>query len=120
MKTASAYETDLGLPAGSVRVVTTNGGEEVFDGANAKIESECSLWALRCIVRRLGFDAAIDAGIAALAVNQQTAAWAQWNYAGDKISRSDFLVKQIRGWIGYNQRQMDVLFASAVAVEKLR
>lgn len=123
MKTPAEIESELGLPSGTVRlnavppvfadtVATTSDGVSVV--------TECSLWALRCVCTRGGFDTVIDAGIAALAVNQRTAAHAQWNYAGDKLSRSDFLVKQIRGWIGYNQRQMDTLFAAAVAVEALR
>ena len=107
--TPKDIEAALSLPAFSVLI---SDGEVRADGA--VICPECSLWALRCMIRRRGLDAAIDAGIAALAPNQQTAAWAQWNYAGDKLSRSDVLVKQIRAWIGYNERQMDALFAAAV------
>lgn len=121
MKTPVEIEIELGLTPGLLTVSSDDSGRPVaMLAGGVVIETECSLWALRCVCTRRGFDTVIDAGIAALAVNQRTAAHAQWNYAGDKLSRSDFLVKQIRGWIGYNQRQMDTLFAAAVAVEALR
>lgn len=120
MRTASEIEIEFGLPAGSVRINTDASGRSELTTSGSPVVVECSLWALRCVVRRKGFDAVIDAGIAALGLNQQTAAWAQWTFAGGKLSRSDVLVKQIAGWIGYNQRQMDTLFSSAVAVEALR
>lgn len=121
MKTAEELEVDIGLGPKSITVFTDANGRTVTKlSGGGVIETECSLWALRCVVRRRGLDAAIDAGIAALGVNQQAAAWAQWNFDGGKLSRSDVLVRQVKGWVGYNDRQMDALFVAAVAVEGLR
>ena len=121
MKTAQEIEIDAGLAPGSLTVSTDQSGCAVATLAGGEVlETECSLWALRCVCTRRGLDAAINAGIAALNENQRTAAHAQWNYAGDKLSRSDILVRQIRGWIGYNHRQMDTLFSAAIAIEASR
>ena len=120
MKTASEIETELGLPAGSVLLNTAADGSQKITSGGAPVVLEVSRWALRCACTRKGFDPAIDAGIAALAENQRTAARAQWDHDGGKLSRSDILVRQIRGWIGYNHRQMDTLFSAAIAIEASR
>lgn len=120
MTTAAEIETTLGLTAGSVTVHTDDAGRTAVMVAGERIEAECARWSLRCVCTRKGFDAAIDAGIAALPENQRTAARAQWDHDGGKLSRSDILVRQIRGWIGYNHRQMDTLFAAAIAIEAAR
>ena len=120
MTTASEIETELGLDAGSVTVNTKDSGRPAVMVAGKRIETECSLWALRCICTRRGFDAAIEAGMAALAPNPQGVARAMWQFYSQPLTRSDWLVKQLRVWIGYNNRQMDALFAAAVELEAAR
>lgn len=120
MKTASEIETEFGLTTGSVLVITHAAGTAEVTSGGQPIVLEVSLWALRCACTRKGFDSAIDAGIAALSENQRTAARARWDHDGGKLSRHDVLVRQIRGWIGYNQRQMDTLFSAAIAIEAAR
>lgn len=120
MKTPAEIETEFGLAAGSVRLSTDTSGRIDITANGSPVVVEVSLWALRCACTRKGFDATIDAGIAALTENRRTAARAQWDHDGGKLSRYDVLVRQIRGWIGYNQRQMDTLFAAALAIEAAR
>lgn len=120
MKTPAEIETELGLQAGTVRLGTDTEGRLEITSNGSPVVVECSLWALRCICTRRGFDPAIETGMAALGTNPQGVARARWNYAGDKITRYDRIVKQLRGWVGYNERQMDALFAAAVELEAAR
>ncbi len=115
--TAAEIEVDLGLPAGTVRVESGTDGERVFSGATEIVEVSCYLWSLRCIITRRGLDSAVAAGIAALGTNPQHVANARWNYCGDRLSRNEWLVKSLRTWIGYTNRQMDNLFAACVELE---
>ena len=120
MTTASEIETELGLDAGSVTVNTEDSGRPAVMVAGKRIETECSLWALRCICTRRGLDAAIETGMAALEANPQGVARAMWQFKSGKLSRSDWLIKKLRVWIGYTQRQMDALLAACVELESAR
>lgn len=120
MKTPAEIETDYELPAGSVRVTTTASGIVEITAAGAPLVVECSLWALRCICTRRGFDPAIESGLAALAVNPQGVARAMWNFSGEKLTRSDWIVRKLKVWIRYSERQMDELFSAAAAIEASR
>ena len=120
MKTASEIEIELGLAAGSVTVHTDDAGRSAVMVAGERIETSCSLWSLRCICTRRGFDAAIETGMASLEVNPQGVARAMWQFYSQPLTRSDWLIKQLRVWIGYNDRRMDALFAAAVELEAAR
>lgn len=120
MKTHAEVEAELGLAAGSAVLNTDESGRLVITVSGARIETECSLWALRCICTRRGLDAAIETGMAALEANPQGVARAMWQFRSGKLSRSDWLIKKLRVWIGYTERQMDALLAACVELEAAR
>lgn len=116
-KTAAEIESDLGLPAGAVRVESDAEQTRVYSGATEIVETSCYLWSLRCIITRRGLDSAVAAGIAALGTNPKQVANARWTYCGEKLSRSEWFIKNLRTWIGYTNRQMDNLFAVCTELE---
>lgn len=116
-KTAEQIETDLGLASGSVRVESDVEQERIYSGSTEVVVVSCYLWSLRCIIERRGLTAAVAAGIAALGTNPRQVANARWTYCGEKLSRSEWFIKNLRTWIGYTNRQVDNLFAACTELE---
>lgn len=121
MKTGSieALESSLGLAVGTAKAVFTESGGCTVTGQDSipiTVLVSCEQWRLRAMCTRRGKDAAVVAGIAALATNQQQVANARWSYCGAPIQRDEWLSKHLRVWMGYTNKQFDDFFTSAQAL----
>ena len=121
MNTPSEIEIELGLEPGSLTVSSDERGNPVAKLADGTVvETSCTLWALRAACTRRSLNDAVAAGIAALPEAQRAVAEARWNFPGERFLRSSVFMRQLRGWIGYNQRQMDGLLSQASVIEAAR